>query len=310
MNQLKLKMSNNWTLSRRRFLGLAGTTASGLIFAPELFAQNAKKPVIRFGVLSDVHYADREPAGERFYRQSLSKVKEAVDQMNHQNVDFLIELGDFKDQDETPNEAKTLNYLTDIESVFQKFEGPTFHVLGNHDMDGISKQQFLESVENTDIPSTKSYYSFNRKKIHFVVLDGNFTKEGKSYDHGNFSWEDASIPDEEISWLRNDLNQNKFPVIVFIHQMLDESKNVKQAVQNASKVRQILEQSGNAIVVFQGHVHEERYNLINGIHYYSVNAVVDGDGPENSAYMIVDVYKNGSLKIDGYRRATDREMKF
>jgi hypothetical protein len=308
MNQLKLKMSNNWTLSRRRFLGLAGTTASGLMFAPELFAQNAKKPVIRFGVLSDVHYADREPAGDRFYRQSLSKVKEAVDEMNHQNVDFLIELGDFKDQDTTPNEANTLNYLTNIESVFQKFEGPTYHVLGNHDMDGISKQQFLESVENTDIPSTESYYSFNRKKIHFVVLDGNFTKEGKSYDHGNFSWEDASIPEQEISWLKDDLKQNKLPVIIFIHQMLDESKNVKQAVQNASKVRQILEQSGNVIVVFQGHVHEERYNLINGIHYYSVNAVVDGDGPENSAYMIVDVYKDGSLKIDGYRRATDREI--
>lgn len=301
-------MSNNWTLSRRRFLGLAGTAASGLMFAPELFAQNAKKPVIRFGMLSDVHYADREPAGERFYRQSLSKVKEAVDQMNHQNVDFLIELGDFKDQDTTPNEANTLNYLTNIESVFQKFEGPTYHVLGNHDMDGISKQQFLESVENTDIPSTKSYYSFNRKKIHFVVLDGNFTKEGKSYDHGNFSWEDASIPDEEISWLRNDLSQNKFPVIVFIHQMLDDSKNVKQAVQNAAEIRQILEQSEKVLCVLQGHVHEERYNLINGIHYYSVNAVVDGDGPENSAYMIVDVYKDGSLKIDGYRRATDREI--
>jgi endonuclease V-like protein UPF0215 family len=112
----------------------------------------------------------------------------------------------------------------------------------------------------------------------------------------------------EIDWLKEDLKSTNLPVIVFIHQMLDDSKNVKQAVQNASEVRQILEQSGNVIVVFQGHVHEERYNRINGIHYYSVNAVVDGDGPENSAYMIVDVYKGGSLKIDGYRRATDKEI--
>jgi len=37
--------------------------------------------------------------------------------------------------------------------------------------------------------------------------------------------------------------------------------------------------------------------------------VVDGDGPENSAYMIVDVYEDGSLKMDGFRRATDREIK-
>lgn len=302
-------MQNNWTLSRRKFLGIAGTTAAGLMLSPELFAKSGEKPIIRFGMLSDIHYANREPAGTRFYNQSIAKVQEAIDRMNQEKLDFVIELGDFKDQEAVPNEANTLNFLTDIESVFQKFKGPTYHVLGNHDMDGISKQQFLERVENTGIPNTKSYYSFNKKGFHFVVLDGNFTKEGKAYDHGNFSWDNASISEEEIGWLKDDLKTNEFPVVVFIHQMLEESKSVNHAVRNAPQVRQILEQSKNVICVLQGHVHEERYNLINGIHYYSVNAVVDGDGPENSAYMIVDVYKDGSLKIDGFRRATDREMK-
>ena len=302
-------MPEKWSLSRRKFIGIAGTTVAGLMISPNVFAKPDAKPIIRFGMISDIHYADREPAGNRFYRQSLSKVKDAVDEMNRQKVDFMIELGDFKDQDAVSNEAHTLKYLTDIESVFQKFNGPTYHVLGNHDTDGISKQQFLERVENTGIPNTESYYSFTRKGIHFVVLDGDFTKEGKAYDHGNFTWDDASIPAEEMDWLKADLKRNKLPVIVFIHQMLDESKDVKQAVQNAVEVRQVLEQAGNILCVIQGHVHEERYNLINGIHYYSVNAVVDGDGPENSAYMIVDVYKNGRLKIEGFLRATDREMK-
>jgi predicted phosphodiesterase len=259
-------------------------------------------------MLSDIHYADREPAGIRFYRQSLPKMNECIDRMNQENLDFVIELGDFKDQDAIPNETNTLKYLSDIESAFQKFDGSTYHVLGNHDMDGISKTQFLERVENSNIPRTESYYSFNLKGIHFVVLDGNFTKDGKDYDHGNFSWDDAKISDNQIKWLNEDLKSNKLPAIVFIHQMLDDSKDVKQAVQNATEVRQILEQSGKVLCVFQGHVHEERYNLINGIHYYSVNAVVDGDGPENSAYMIVDVNKNGSLTIDGFRRATDRSI--
>jgi predicted phosphodiesterase len=308
VKQIDLIMSENWTLSRRRFLGIAVTTAAGLMLSPNLYAKSGEKPMIRFGMISDVHYANRESAGTRFYKQSLGKVQEAIERMNQEKLDFAIELGDFKDQDAVPNEANTLKYLADIESVFQKFKGPTYHVLGNHDTDGISKQQFLERVENTGIPKTESYYSFGRKGIHFLVLDGDFTKEGKAYDHGNFSWDDASVPEEEIDWLKADLKLNKLPVIVFIHQMLDDSKDVKQAVQNAAEVRQILEQSGNVLCVFQGHVHEERYNLINGIHYYSVNAVVDGDGPENSAYMIVDIYKDGSLKIDGFRRATDREI--
>ena len=302
-------MNNGWTISRRRFLGFTGTFATGLLFSPDLLAKSGEIPVVRFGMLSDVHYADREPAGARFYRQSLGKVQECIDRMNQEKLDFAIEMGDFKDQDAVPNEANTLKYLTTIESVLQKFNGPTYHVLGNHDMDGISKLQLLERIENTDIPATESYYSFNQKGIHFVVLDGNFTSEGKEYDHGNFSWDDALIPAIQVNWLKDDLESNKLPVIVFIHQMLDDSKNVKQAVQNAGEVRGILEQSGRVLCVFQGHVHEERYNLINGIHYYSVNAVVDGDGHENNAYMIVDIYKDGSLTIDGYRRATDREMK-
>ncbi len=109
--------------------------------------------------------------------------------------------------------------------------------------------------------------------------------------------------------MKDDLKLNTHPVIVFIHQMLDDSKNAKQAVQNAAEVRQILEQSGNVLCVFQGHVHEERYNLINNIHYYSVNAVIDGDGPENSAYMIVTVNKNWCLTIKGFRRASSKEFK-
>jgi predicted phosphodiesterase len=301
-------MINNWTISRRRFLGITGTTAAGLFLSADLFANSGNKSLLRFGMLSDIHYADRDPAGTRFYRQSIAKMKECIDRMNQEKLDFVIELGDFKDQDAAPNESNTLKYLTDIESAFQKFDGPTYHVLGNHDNDGISKTQFLERVKNSGIHKTESYYSFNRKGVHFVVLDGNFTKEGKEYDHGNFSWDDTMIPEIELNWLKDDLITNKLPVVVFVHQMLDDSKNVKQAVQNAAQVRQILEQSGKVLCVFQGHVHEERYNLINGIHYYSVNAVVDGDGPENNAYMIVDVYKNGSLTVDGFRRATDKEI--
>ncbi len=302
-------MTTNWTISRRKFLGISGTIAAGLFISPDLLAGSGAKPMLRFGMLSDIHYADREPAGIRFYRKSLPKMNECIDRMNQEKLDFVIELGDFKDQDAVANEANTLKYLTDIESAFQKFDGPTYHVLGNHDMDGISKNQFLERVENSGVPKTESYYSFDRKGIHFVVLDGNFTKDGIDYDHGNFSWDDARISEDQINWLKNDLKNNNLPAIIFVHQMLDDSKNVKQAVANAAEVRQILEKSGNALCVFQGHVHEERYNLINGIHYYSVNAMVDGDGPENSAYMIVDVSKNGSLTIDGFRRATDKEIK-
>lgn len=149
--QINLIMPENWTLSRRKFLAIAGTTTAGLMLSTELYALSGELPVVRFGMLSDVHYANREPAGTRFYNQSLTKVQEAIDRMNQEKLDFVIELGDFKDQDEVPNEANTLKYLIEIEAVFQKFNGPhiTFWVItipmefrNNNFLKGLKTQVF------------------------------------------------------------------------------------------------------------------------------------------------------------------------
>jgi len=301
-------MNKNWIDSGRKLLGIVCIAAIGLMISPDLQAKNVKTSVVRFGILTDIHYADREPAKERYYWQSLTKMKEAIDTMNQEKVDFIVELGDFKDQDLVPTEKKTLKYLADIESVFRKFHGPTYHVLGNHDMDGISKSQFQSEILNTGISPEKTYYSFNQKGIHFVILDGNYTKDGRDFDHGTYRWENPWIPAKEMNWLKEDLKSDELPSIIFIHQLLDDSKGMKRSVQNAAAVRKILEKSGKVLCVFQGHINAEKYDLINRIHYYSLISMVEGDGPENSSYVIVDVHKKGGLKIHGYRRATDQKF--
>lgn len=297
-----------FTLSRRKFLALGGATAAGVLICPDLWARKNTNPVLRFGIVSDVHYAERDPSMNRYYRQSADKLKECIDLMNRQKVDFVIELGDFKDQDEVPDEAKTLQYLAAIESVFRQFKGPTYHVLGNHDMDSISKEQFLTRVVNTQVPTSQSYYSFNQHGVHFIVLDGNFTWEGKAYDHGNFSWDQALIPEQQLQWLEKDLQSNTLPAVVFIHQLLDDSKTKAHSVQNAAQVRLILEQSGRVLGVFQGHVHEESYTLINNIHYYSMLAMAEFSGIENNSFVIVELYKDGSLVVNGYHRSSDQKF--
>src|SRR5512139_3507530 len=90
-------------------------------------------PLVRFGVVTDLHYADIDPNSARTYRESDDKLAECVQVMNAKEVAFLVELGDFKDQDQTPDEARTLKYREKIESVFAVFKGPRYHVIGNHD---------------------------------------------------------------------------------------------------------------------------------------------------------------------------------
>lgn len=291
-------------INRRKFVETAVTLLQGIPFSCIAFTKERFEP-IRFGIVTDSHYADREiPLNStRYYNESLDKMAECVQVMNEHNVDFLIELGDFKDQGITPNEAETLSFLNAIEKVFCSFNGPCFHVLGNHDQDSISKQQFLEGISNEGFKRASSYYSFNKKSFHFIILDANFTSQGTAYDHGNFDWRDAHIPEVQLDWLTKDLAEHTMPTIVFIHQRLDTSWTLQQyCPNNADTVRKILEDSGNVLIVFQGHDHKGDLSLINNIHYYTLKALIEGTGAENNNYAIVEIDKNMLIRITGFRK--------
>ncbi len=261
---------------------------------------------VRFGIVTDCHYADADTAGTRYYRHSLDKLGECVEAMNEQQVDFLVELGDFKDQQNPPVEQKTLSYLQAVEGVFCKFDGPAYHVLGNHDQDSLSKTQFLTNIENKNIDPGRSYYSFDFNGVYFVVLDANYKSDGTDYDHGNFDWTDANVPPVELQWLRRDLAASPGAVIVLVHQLLDGAGS--HYVKNAAEVRKILEQSGRVSAVFQGHRHDGGYSQIEGIHYYTLKAVVEGPGPENNSYAIVEVRPDMSITVTGYRKAVSQQL--
>ncbi len=291
-------------LSRRGFLVAAGTLATGCCTGRVSAYEKAGQRVT-FGLVTDLHYADLDPNANRHYRESTEKLAECVTDMNSRSVDFLIELGDFKDQGKTADE--TLRNLQAIEKVFRQFKGARYHVLGNHDMDRLSKAHVLASIENTGIPRERSYYSFDVKGVHFVVLDATFRTDGTPYDSGNFKWTEAFVPPEELSWLEGDLKKTRLPTLVFIHQLLDSDQDV-YFVRNAAAVRRVLEQSGRVRAVFQGHYHEGRYTRVKGIHYYTLKAMVVGSGTENNAYAVVEVAADGSLKVTGIKRAESRAL--
>lgn len=297
-------------IGRRAFLRSAAAATLGSSFLSLSCTRNGllsgRGGVLRFGIVTDCHYADADPGGTRFYRASLAKLSECVALMNSEKVEFLIELGDFKDQNQPPVEARTLNDLDVIEAAFQKFRGPTYHVLGNHDMDCISKSQFLARVKNTDIDARRSYYSFDCRGLRGIVLDANYRADGADYDRGNFDWTDANIPAAELSWLESELATAPGPVIVFTHQLLDGTDEV--CIRNASDVRALLEDSGKVLAVFQGHHHQGRYREVHGIDYYTLAAMVEGPGPRENAYAIVEVRKDLTVRALGYRKATGADF--
>ncbi|HPS54308.1 MAG TPA: metallophosphoesterase [Sedimentisphaerales bacterium] len=300
--------NDNWIITRRDFLKASALGIAGLSFAQLSALADENNNVIRFGIVTDPHYSDCDTPQDssRFFKQSLDKMTECVELMNKEKVDFLIELGDFKDAAPQGNQPQTIEYIKTIENIFQKFQGPRYHVLGNHDVDCITKQQFLSNIKNSDIQDGLSYYSFDKNGVHFVVLDANYHKEGTEYSAGNFNWTSPNIPQGQLDWLKQDLQQAKGPAIIFIHQLLDGQGDVY--VDNSPQVRQVLEDAGNVLAVFNGHHHEGQYSLINNIHYYTLKAMIEGSGEENNAYAIVELHKDDSLTVTGYRKAVSKEL--
>ena len=85
-------------MTRREFLAMAGAFAASRAFGT---GDGPGTPLVRFGLVTDVHYADMNTAGSGatalHYRDSLPKLAAAVEDFNRREEDFVAELGDFKD---------------------------------------------------------------------------------------------------------------------------------------------------------------------------------------------------------------------
>lgn len=119
-------------LNRRAFiqqgsLFLAGSTLAGICgFAT---ADEQKQPMVRVGLVTDLHFADREPAGTRHYRETPAKLTEAAKAFQQEKVDLVVALGDLIDSADSLDEEK--NYLRRIAKDFTVIPGQHHFVLGS-----------------------------------------------------------------------------------------------------------------------------------------------------------------------------------
>lgn len=290
-------MNGSTCLGRRSFVSsgslyLLGAGLSLSNASIPLFADESKRAV-RLGLVTDLHYADKAPAGTRHYRETLAKLEEAAKQFQQDQPDHVVELGDFIDAADSVEVEK--GYLKRINKDFSALPGKKHYVLGNHCVYTLTKEEFLEGVGQK-----KSYYAFDAGGFHFVVLDACFCSDGQPYGRKNFEWTDPNIPADQVEWLAADLKAARGNTIVFIHQRLDVSNSY--GVKNAAQVRKVLEDSGKVLAVFQGHSHENTLKDINGIHYCVHRAMIEGSGKENNGYSTVDVFVDGTIRIAGFRK--------
>lgn len=287
--------------NRRTFLhdGSLVLLGAGLaVSSPAFLLADDSQRRVRIGMVTDLHYADKLPAGSRHYRELLAKLEEAAKHFQKDKPDFVVELGDLIDAAESVEVEK--KYLATINKEFAALPGDKHYVLGNHCVTTLTKDEFLDGVGQK-----KQNYSFDRGGFHFVVLDACFRNDGTAYGRDNFKWNDANIPEEQVEWLRADLKATTGKTIVFAHQRLDVKNDY--GVKNAEQVRKVLEDSGKVLAVFQGHSHKNDLKDINSIHYCTLVAMVEGSGAENNGFSVMDVFDGGTIRLNGFRKQAKYE---
>ncbi|TDI90522.1 MAG: alkaline phosphatase [Chloroflexi bacterium] len=296
---MRNKRTCSMRLGRRVFLknGTLLLASAATVDASSLFADDqAASSTVRVGLVTDLHYADRPPAGSRHYRETPAKLVEAAEQFGKVKPAFVVELGDFIDAADSVDAE--LGYLKRINRDFSAINKNRYYVLGNHCVYTLTKQEFLDGVEQK-----KSYFSFDSGEFHFIVLDSCFRSDGEPYGRKNFEWTDPNIPAAELDWLKEDLKGTSKKTVVLAHQRLDVSGHY--GIKNAADVRKVLGESGKVLAVFQGHSHKNDHKDIGGIHYCTLVAMVEGSGAQNNGYSVMSIANDGTISIKGYRKQSD-----
>ena len=261
------------------------------------------RPLVRFGLVADCHSGDLPPAMGRHYRESPARLRVAVGALRDAGAELLFELGDLKDAG--ADREETLVFLREIARELRGFPGEVVPVLGNHDVDLLTKGDFLSVfAESAGLPATPPpRRAFDRGGVRFVVLDNDFRPDGEPYAEGRFDWRECIVPDEEIAWLRAALAEAAGrPAVVLLHARL-EGDGHSCTVRNAPAVRTALEEAGNVRAVFQGHHHEGCFARVRGIGYCTLPALCQGGGPESNSYALATVFSDGRVSVSGYGRA-------
>jgi predicted phosphodiesterase len=277
-------------------------------------------PQFSFGLLADVQYADDDTdvGMDRHFRLSADKLRSALRDFDSRRLAFIAHLGDLVDHD-LSNAAPPLGLMAGSRA-------PVHQVLGNHDFSSRTGPTGC-----TDRPAvlkaygmTEPYYAFDLAGWRFLVLDTNevgviehppgsrehaagagLIADLRSRGRPNANPWNGTIGREQRDWLADRLRDAAHsglraavlahhPVHPSHHDNLLDDHEVKAWLTGFPALR----------VWFNGHQHAGGYGRVGGVHFVTLNGVVQST---SNAYAVVHVHAD-RLEITGYGRQESRTL--
>lgn len=207
----------------------------------------------KFLAFADLHYDEMEDGDER-----LNKIVQAIGE-NH--PDFCISLGDF---------CKPVEKNKDLIRRLDETGIPFYFSVGNHETDRHKMDEVLEFFG-----ASEPYYSFEHEEFKFIVMNTCYcNKDEKDQPFYNCNFKEHGVifpivPDTEMAWLEEELNNEKIKIIFSHHSLVNEFAN--RGVVNRQSVQQLF-QTHNVMLCMNGHDHGDRIDEKNGTMFYTVNS--------------------------------------
>jgi hypothetical protein len=269
--------------------------------------QSGQKPLFRFGIIADVQYCSSEHEGERYYRNSLSKLREAVSSLQTDSAEFIINLGDLIDRD--------YSSFDPVLNIIDSSGISIYHLTGNHDYEVKPRQKKRLPLR---IPGKEGYYSFVKDNFRFIMLNGNelstygpgnksVVKQAQEYlenlrKEGNINATDwnGGVSVRQLEWLMIQLDEaaeGNEKVIICCHFPV-YPENIHNLL-NYNEILSVLSGYNNVVAWFNGHNHAGNYGNVNMIHFLTMKGMVETEN--TNSFALVEVYNN-RIWIKGYGR--------
>ena len=198
--------------------------------------------------------------------------------------DFVIQGGDHVFDALGVDRSRATSLYDLYDKTEQDLGMKVYHTIGNHDCFGVypgsgvapSDPQYGKKMYADRFGST--YYSFDHKGVHFVVLDSIGITSGRAYE--------GRVDTAQLAWLKNDLEKltPTTPIIVSIHIPLVTAVEAYAAppatppkthglsVVNAYEVIALFA-GHNVLGVLQGHLHLNEKIIWKDVPYMTMGAV-------------------------------------
>jgi 3',5'-cyclic AMP phosphodiesterase CpdA len=274
-------------------------------------APNERHEVVRLGVIADPQYADKETRGSRYYRASRGKLEAAVKRLNEADLNAVVTLGDFIDED--------LESFQPVMERYRSLKAPHLKVVGNHDftMADEDKAKVFEALQ-----MERPYASQIFGNWRIVLLDGTevspfrpeqaeqaraWRKELAAAGRKNAQPYNGGLGETQFAWLEKELaaaeKAGQRVVLACHYPVLPEDPH---NLWNDREVVALIDRHPCVAAWFNGHHHAGNYARRKHCHYVNFKGMVET--ADRSAFAIVTLHSD-RLVVEGFDTEPDRDLK-